>query len=103
MAAIEPHSEGSVVRVRLQPRAARAEIAGELDGRLRLRVTAPPVDGEANAAACRFLSKTLGLSHSSVTLIRGAKSREKDFLARGVSAEIVARALEIHGMKGQDR
>ena len=45
------------LRVRLQPRASRSEIVGERDGALVVRVTAPPVDGKANAALCALLAR----------------------------------------------
>ncbi|ADB53620.1 DUF167 domain-containing protein [Conexibacter woesei] len=65
------------LRVRLQPRAKRNEIVGERDGALVVRVTAPPVDGKANAALCRLLAKALGVAPSTVTVVRGQSARDK--------------------------
>ena len=64
--------------VRLTPRAGRDEIAGfDEQGRLRVRVTAAPVDGAANAACLRLLAKALGIAPSRVSLIRGHRARDK--------------------------
>jgi uncharacterized protein (TIGR00251 family) len=72
------------LRVRLTPRAARAAIAGARDGVLQVRVTAPPVDGQANAALCRLLAKALGVAPSRVSVVRGASVRDKLVRVDGV-------------------
>jgi hypothetical protein len=63
--------------VLVQPRAARTELAGLHDGRLKLRLTAPPVDGAANAALLAFLAERLGLPRSAVELASGDSGRRK--------------------------
>lgn len=63
--------------VRVIPRARRDEIAGERDGRLLVRVTAPPVDGKANAAVCAVVATAAGVPKGRVTVVRGAQSRDK--------------------------
>jgi uncharacterized protein len=65
------------LRVRLQPRAKREEIVGPRDGALVVRVTAPPVDGRANAALCKLLGRVLGVPPSTVAVVRGGTSRDK--------------------------
>jgi uncharacterized protein (TIGR00251 family) len=65
------------LRVRVTPRAARNEIAGERDGVLLVRVTAAPEGGKANAAVCRVIAKALRVGASHVSVIRGAGSRDK--------------------------
>lgn len=72
------------LRVRVQPRAKRNEIAGERDGALLVRVTAPPVDGKANAAVCKLLAKALGVAPSTVAVIRGQSARDKLVSVDGV-------------------
>ena len=52
--------------MRLQPRASRSEITGERDGALVVRVTAPPVDGRANAALCALLAGTAGVDEAAL-------------------------------------
>lgn len=65
------------LRIRLTPRAAREEIAGERDGAIVVRVTASPVDGAANAALARLLAKTLRVPKGAVTIVSGETSRTK--------------------------
>ena len=66
------------LNIRVQPRASRNEI-GELldDGTLKVRVTAPPTDGEANAAVIKLLAKHLKISPSGLEIVRGQTSRNK--------------------------
>jgi uncharacterized protein len=64
-------SDLTKIAVRVQPRGARDEIAGERDGRLLVRLTAPPVEGRANEALCRLLAKRLGVGRTRVTVVRG--------------------------------
>lgn len=72
--------------VRVAPRAASGLIAGERDGALVVRVTAPPADGRANDALVRILARALDLPPSEVRLVRGAKARSK-ILSIPASAE----------------
>jgi uncharacterized protein len=65
------------LEVRVIARSTRDELAGWREGRLLLRVTAAPVDGKANAAACALLAKTVGVSRGSVSVVRGANTRDK--------------------------
>jgi uncharacterized protein len=85
--------EAGTVRVRLQPRASRDEIAGAREGALLVRLTAPPVEGRANQALCRLLARRLRVAPSRVAVVRGAKSRDKVVRVEGVSSAEVARAL----------
>jgi uncharacterized protein (TIGR00251 family) len=68
------------ITVRVTPRASANRIDGlDAAGALRVRVTAPPADGEANAAVTRLLAKALGLPQRAVVLISGQASRDKLF------------------------
>ena len=71
--------EGAVVSVRVQPRARRDEIVGWQGSTLRLRVTAPPVDGRANDAVIGVLAEAIGVPRAAVGLVSGATSRNKLF------------------------
>jgi len=75
--------EGTVLDVRVKPNSSREEVEGVVDGRLVVRVKAPPVEGRANKALTRLLSRELGISPSSVEVIRGLKSRDKTLLCKG--------------------
>lgn len=81
------------IRVRLQPRASRNEIAGERDGALVVRVTAPPAEGKANEALCRLISKRAGVGQTRVRIIRGGRSRNKLVRVEGLDEATLRRAL----------
>jgi len=85
---------GVTLRVRVQPRAARDELKGERGGALVVRLTAGPVDGEANAALVRFLARRLGRPPSAFRLVRGAASRDKVLRLDGATVPAVRAALE---------
>ena len=78
------------LRVRVIPRAGKNEIAGERNGALLVRVTAPPEGGKANAAVCRLIAKALGVPPSRVAVMRGAAAREKVLRVEDVSEEDLA-------------
>ena len=65
------------LRVRVVPRASRTGVAGVHDGALRVRLAAPPVDGKANAALVRFLSRAIGVPRTGVRIVGGAAGRSK--------------------------
>jgi hypothetical protein len=68
-----------VLPVRVQPRAKRLTLGSILQDRVRLSLTAPPVDGKANAQAREVLAEAFGVSLSRVTLVQGESSRDKVF------------------------
>ncbi len=67
-----------ICKVRIQTRASKDEIVGPHGDRLRIRITAPPVDGRANAHLIAFIAKTFGVAKRQVVIVRGLTSREKD-------------------------
>jgi len=81
------------LRVRLQPRARRDEIAGERDGAVLVRVTAPPADGKANAALVKLVAKRAGVAKGKVSVARGERSRDKVIRVEGLSGAELRRAL----------
>ena len=81
------------LRVRVTARASRDELAGLRDGVLHVRVTAPPVDGKANQAVCRLIARAVGVGRTSVTVVRGERSRDKVVNVEGLEPEAVHRAL----------
>jgi uncharacterized protein (TIGR00251 family) len=78
---------GVKLLVRATARARRNEIAGVRNGRLLVRVTAPPENGKANQAIIKLLCKKLRLRTAACHLIEGATSRHKTFLLENVHAE----------------
>ena len=88
---------GGRVEIKVQPRASRNAIAGVRAGILRIRVTAPPVDGQANAATIALLAQALDLPKSAVRLVKGASSREKTLAVESMSQEEVNQRLNLLG------
>lgn len=76
-----------LLEVYVAPRAARSRLAGLHDGRIKVQVAAPPVDGAANAELTRLLAKELELPRSAVELVRGASGRRKTLAITGLSLE----------------
>jgi uncharacterized protein (TIGR00251 family) len=85
--------ESCKIDVRLVARASANEIVGMRNGILLVRVTAPPVDGRANAALCRLLAKRAGVGVRKVSVVGGLGSRSKVVCIHGKSAADVLRAL----------
>lgn len=73
-----------VLHCHIQPKASRDAIVGIHDGRLKVQVASPPVDGKANEQLIRFIAKTLGVAKSRVILIRGQSSRLKTLRIEGL-------------------
>jgi uncharacterized protein len=74
------------IEVRVITRARRDEIGGEREGRLVIRLTAPPVDGAANAALCRLVARSAGVPARRVSIVRGRTSRDKVVQVEGLTA-----------------
>lgn len=77
---LSPH--GVVLHIRLQPRASRDRLVGMHAEALKIALTAPPVDGAANAALMTFIAQLLDVPRVAVSLQAGAKSRTKHVLVR---------------------
>lgn len=77
------------IGVRLTPRASSGGVELLADGSLRVRVTAPAVDGRANDALRRAVAKALHIAPSRVTLVRGVRSRDKTLRIEGVDAAAI--------------
>jgi uncharacterized protein len=80
------NSEGVTVSVFVLPRSSRCALEGIHEGALKVKLTRPPVDGEANAECCRFMAKLLGVQKSRIVVARGAASRHKTLLISGLTA-----------------
>lgn len=82
------------IQVRVVPRGGRNGIDGWDGDVLRVRVTAPPADGAANAAVVALLAKHLGVSKSAISIVSGATSRTKVIEVSGMSADALKAATE---------
>jgi uncharacterized protein (TIGR00251 family) len=86
---VREHAGAVTFDVLVQPRASRAKLGPVHDGRLKVAVTSPPVDGEANAAVIELVAKSLGVAKSAVEVVAGASSRRKTLRVAGVSRAAV--------------
>lgn len=74
---ITENPQGLRLRIFLQPKASRDQIVGLHDGELKIAITAPPIDGQANAHLLKFLSKLFKVPKSSIVLEKGELQRHK--------------------------
>ena len=91
---IKAQPDSVLVSVKVQPRSSKNEIGEALGDKLRITVTAPPVDSAANEAVVKLLAKTLGIGRTSVELVRGQTSRHKVFRIHGLELGDVIKRLE---------
>lgn len=88
---------GIHLRLRIQSRASRTELAGIHGDALRVRLSSPPVNGAANQALIRFLADLLSVPRSAVQVIAGESSRSKVVAVSGIGPEQAARRLGLDG------
>lgn len=93
MAAWQEDKDGLTLFVRVTPRSSRDAVLEPQPDWLPVKLRAPPVEGEANAALIRFLAKALGLARRDVTLLSGETARLKRIRLAGDPAQL-AQALE---------
>ena len=74
---LQETDNGIILPVRIQPRASKDEIVGEYKGALKIKLTSPPVEGEANRRCIEFLSKRFKIAKSNLEIIKGEKSKDK--------------------------
>jgi len=74
----------TLIKVYLQPKSSKNEAAGPYRDGIKVKVTAPPVEGKANEALIRFLAKEYGIPPSCIEIIKGLHSREKTLKISGV-------------------
>ena len=89
--------KGVVIKVKLLPRSSRNHIVGIEEDRYRIKVTAPPVDGKANAALIKLLSKKLEIPGRDIEILSGHTSRLKTLRIKGLPlGPITAKLLQSH-------
>lgn len=86
MSAIESLPEGCRIHLHVAPRASRTKVAGLHDGRIKLTVAAPPVEGRANEEIVKFLARALRVGRTAVRLVSGDSGKRKVVEVDGVSA-----------------
>jgi len=95
MIAVQESAAGVTFQVKVQPRARRNAVVGQLGDALKVALTAPPVEGRANEACIDFFTELLQLSRSSIKIVSGQSSRNKVIRVAGISAEELRRRLGI--------
>ena len=86
-------SASATLSIRIQPRASKNELLRMASGELKIRLTAPPVEGAANEALVKFLAAELGVAKSQVEIVSGHTSREKIVRVNGISMVDAERLL----------
>jgi uncharacterized protein (TIGR00251 family) len=84
---------GTTFAVKIHPRAKKNAITGQVGDALKVALTAPPIDGKANAACIEFFAKLLNVPRSSVTIAAGQTSRNKVIRVAGLTAQQVRERL----------
>jgi uncharacterized protein len=95
MIPVSENSDGVSFAVKIQPRAKRNAIVGELGDALKIALTAPPVEGRANEACIKFLSNLLEVPRSSVSIACGETSRRKVIRVAGLTADELRKRIEL--------
>lgn len=88
---------GSVLTVRITPRARNNEITEILDdGTIKIRLTAPPVEGKANESLIKFLAEVLIISATEIEIFGGRRRRDKLIAVEGLDAETAQQRIEAY-------
>jgi len=90
------NKNGIVLDVYVQPKALKSRIVSIYDGALKVAITAPPVDGKANAAIITFIAKVLGIPKSAITISSGKQSRRKKLSIEKISRQEATVIIEKH-------
>lgn len=88
--------DGVILTLHIQPGAKKTEVAGPHGDALKIRLAAPPVDGQANAALLEFVAAKIGVGGRAVELLGGRMSRAKRVRVGGVAPVQVEAALRPH-------
>ena len=95
MVAIQTSASGVTFAVKVHPRGKKNAITGEVGDALKVALTAPPVDGKANAACIEFFAKLLNVPRSSITIASGQNSRNKVLRVAGITAQQIRDRLDV--------
>jgi hypothetical protein len=101
MIPVKETKAGVSFHIRVLPRSSRCEVAGIQDDALKLKITAPPVEGQANEECIRFLAEKLGVRKAQVQITGGLKSKHKTVAVSGITG----RDLEafLHNVENDQR
>mgnify|MGYP000877434386 CR=1 FL=1 len=85
----------TLLKLHVTPRGSKSEITGWRNDTLCVKITAPPVEGAANAAIVKFVADSLGVRKSQVELVSGERSREKTVRISGLTDAEVRQRLKM--------
>lgn len=100
---VQEISQGVLLTIHVQPKAARTEYVGIHGNALKFRVMAPPVEGAANQALCRFLAKVFGVPGSDVLIHSGHQGKRKRILVKHLKGQKAWKVLESLSMRSQKK
>lgn len=83
------------LRIHCQPRASKTEIVGLHGDALKVRLAAPPVEGQANTVLCQFFARYFGISRQDVQILSGKGARQKRVLIKGRTAQDIQDRLSL--------
>jgi hypothetical protein len=87
-------SPATLVQVKIIPRSSKNQVAGYDRGCYKIKIAAPPVDGQANQGLIAFLAKKLGIAKSRVKIVSGEKSKQKKIKIDGLTLSEIRTLLE---------
>lgn len=91
---IQEGKNSLILEVKVLPRASRNQIVGEHEGALKVKLTSPPVDGEANQSLLEFLARQLQISKKNLRILKGESARQKLLEVIGLSKEELLKRLQ---------
>jgi uncharacterized protein (TIGR00251 family) len=94
LSCLSEKKQGICLKVKAVPKSSRTEIVDLKEDRCRIKVKAPPVDGEANSALIAFLAKTFAISKKAVILKSGLKGKNKEFILSGITLKQASEVLD---------
>lgn len=102
MIPIHETAEGITFQLQVLPRSSRCALAGSHGDCLKIKITAPPLEGRANEECIRFLAATLGVKKAQLSIVRGHKSRKKTVALKGITRKD-AEAVLVSCLNNDDR
>jgi len=94
MLIIREYKNGVVFPAQVQPRAKKSQVTGVQEGALRIKIGAPPVEGAANEALIKLLSRFLGIRKTSIEILKGKSAHRKLIHCRNLGSEELKHILE---------
>lgn len=89
---------GLILDINVRPRASKNSLQRTKDGKIKLRLTSPPIDGLANERCIEYLAKLFSIPRQRISIIKGLKSREKMIKIKGISKKELLEILEVHAI-----